>query len=597
MAADSESLGDDFLELRFDPKYKQIFEEQFVESDTDIIQRDYSIPLEFKGKIDDKTKSILSNLVGRVFSNAESQQLYLQNTNPQVIFFSKQAWAKTNDDQNELNLPASMISWQAGYPVIQVIIPNKIESYETVIKTVRLVFSKLFGTLYFNENILKRKPFKELSVKKASFGFDTLEKMYFCRQLDLFPQSALAAFKHFSSGFKLKKNKAVEFGKNEFFKSIEDECKTSEASTNNLLDECFDFHMDRANENRDQFLKECLDNIFQTTPKIGVILPHEDKTYRLLHEKNQWSAFDGIAEKLQYVTTCIQDLKDCQQYFAINQSLRISDFSESDYWLGILNGRINYLKRKRLVKLFLIENSILTPEQKREQLEFPLWIWRQKLFENYPGKYKSEKIIQLISNQYKNSIYQKLFEAAFRAVNCFQAYHKRTDSKLDEIPDFKRFQELINGIEIRVPIIKDLLHTCRICSHLSLEKEVESADKEKTMSEYEQGWSYFISFALIHQFYLLHTGKQREKADKFLEIIKVYIEKRIENQIRFQIAFLFLQIYLEEKCALKLPLKIIREGSETLDFYVLNHQKITRQNADLKEILTSYASSIIKSGY
>ena len=138
MTDDNAFPGDDFLELRFDPKYKQIFKEQFSEPDENLIERDYSIPIEFSGKIDDKSKTVLSNLVQRVFANAESQDLKLRNTNPRVTFYSSEAWIQAKGTQNELNLPASMISWQAGYPSIQVIIPDRIETSEVIIKTVRL---------------------------------------------------------------------------------------------------------------------------------------------------------------------------------------------------------------------------------------------------------------------------------------------------------------------------------------------------------------------------------------------------------------------------------------------------------------------------
>jgi hypothetical protein len=595
MVAENNSSGDDFLELRFDPKYKQIFQEQFSSPEAPPIERDYNIPIEFSGSFDDKSKTILSNLVHRVFSNAQSQNLKLENTDPRVVFFSIETWKKKNRNQNELNLPASMISWQAGYPAIQVIIPNRIESYEVMIKTVRLLFSKLFGTLYFNENIFSRKPFKSFPFKKEGVFFDNLEKMHFCRMLDDFPKPAKVALGNLSENFRLKKGQTLEFGKKEFFRRIEEDKGAPDPSLEALLEETFAFHINKVEENRNEFLQNALDKVFSSIPKIGLILPHEEKAYKLLQHRKQWSIFDGITEKLQIVVTSIQDLKDCFQYLEAHKEMRISDFSESDYWLKILNSRINYLKRKKLVKLFLIENSLLTSDQKREQLEFPLWIWRHRIFENFPGKIKPEKVIQLISNQYKGSIYQKLFESAFRAVNCFQAFHRRMDLKLESIPDFKRLRALMNGIELRLPIINDLLHTCRICSQLSFDQKEEIEDKEKTIGDFEQGWSYFISFALIHQFYLQKSRDKNEKAGRFLDIIRQYLEKRIEKQIRFQISYLFLLIYQISDHQLAIPVKIIKEGSETMDFYILNQKEIARQNTGLKEILESYAQSILKS--
>ena len=48
-------------------------------------------------------------------------------------------------------------------PLISIIIPDQISSSEEVIKTVRLLCSKLFGSLFFEEHVPRRPPYMLMS--------------------------------------------------------------------------------------------------------------------------------------------------------------------------------------------------------------------------------------------------------------------------------------------------------------------------------------------------------------------------------------------------------------------------------------------------
>ena len=592
MSIDDLDIDDDFLNVRFDPKYKQIFKEKIESLQEEAVREDYRIPVRFTGDYQQKTQLLLHQMVNRVMALAGNYGMRIRRWEPRIEFFTRASWLETSD--KEPNIPASVIVWQGKQPIVRVVTPSKIGSSEILIKTVRLLFSKIFGTLFFSETALTRKPYNAEARFPSAEDFDLLEKLHLCRLMDEFSKDVRQQFEGFAIHKQLDRQKRIESGKKEFFRHLES--KQSEAGTieRQLLNQIFGTHLQSAQQQPAAFYDKATARLFSHLPQVGLLLPHEQKYVQSLKERGRWELFDGVAEKAQFALNCLEDLTEGFGYLETARPAEDFDFTVADYWMSVFNSRIVYLKRKGLVKPFLVESSKLSPHQQKEKLSFPLWIWQHRIHQYYPGHLPAEKVIQLITNQYKDSIYQKILEAAFRAVNCFKMLQNSSKDVIVNSSDFKRLKALIAGIGVRLPIINDILISCRIFQQMTGRKDDAHVLTDKMTKQVEKGWAYFISFALIHQFYLHQSPGGKDKAEKFHDIIRRHIEARLDRYPSMQIAYFLLLIYRKQSSRLDELVSIVDNGSRPFDFFIIHHDRILGRGGEIAEILKQYVDSVGK---
>ncbi|MCP4754588.1 MAG: hypothetical protein GY866_27205 [Proteobacteria bacterium] len=592
------SMGDDLLEMRFSPENKKAFQNQIDVFESLLTERSYAIPIDFFGRFDIKTRKAIQNLVNEIFKNAEKFDLKLQNTDPEVHFFTLTSWEARNGKiaRKQINLPAAKISWNDGTPFVQLIIPEKITTGEEVIKTVRLLFSKLFGKLYFDEHVPKKTPYRLLVDENEAVSFDFLEKAHFCRLLERFPNSMLVEFDKIAKLLHIKGPKSRELGKKEFFRNlIRNEEKPNEEYAG-LLETLFQQHIDTLRQDSDVFFDELTAQIFNLIPQSNLLLPHDQNNFRFLRDRRQWTLFHALDERLQFTVNSIRELQDCREFLESVTPKKPIDYQTANLWQKTLNERTIQLAKKGLVKPFLIEGAKLTEKQKKELDQFPLWIWRQRLFENYPKGIKPEKMIAKITNQFKYSIYHKLFEVSFRLIKCLKKLMEDDKTVFAQSDDFPKIKALFAWLEIRQETLTDLLVSCKVGNQLGGIANKKKLGKDEILKNFEQGWSYFVSFAMVHQYYLETKkvkGPKDKRSEQFFRLIDRYIQNRIGKQPSFQISGLLLHIY--KLCEFDLPkiIKLIQEDAQPLDFFILNQPDIFRHpsNPPLKTI-EHYSESV-----
>jgi hypothetical protein len=149
------SMGEELFDVRFSLDARKVFEEQVDAIEAISLSRSYDIPVEFFGRFDEKSQKAIKILVNEVIQNANKYDLKLHQADPAIEFYTLASWEEKigKPYQKTINLPASKINWEEGIPYIQLIIPEKISTSEAVIKTVRLLFSKIYGKLFFDEHV------------------------------------------------------------------------------------------------------------------------------------------------------------------------------------------------------------------------------------------------------------------------------------------------------------------------------------------------------------------------------------------------------------------------------------------------------------
>ncbi len=586
------SEKDDFLDSRFDPAFKVQFQNSFGNEGESAVQRDFNIPIIFEGQFDPKVKTALENMINAILNIAYDYELKISDSNPQVTFFTPNSWDthQSKKENTALNLPASAIEWKLGDPYIQIIVPKKIDTLEILIKTVRLLFSNLFGKVYLDELIKNGHLFK--STNSSSIETELEEKTRLCRFADSYSMNAQKQFLKLGSHIKNTSEKQIELGKKNFFKEVFEQLPDIKRPEFEIIDSTFLHLLASAHGSQEKFFDEMSDKhtVFQS--QIGLVLPHEIERYNRIRERRRWEYFDSFLEKLRFVTNSINDL--IESFEIINSDKELEDFSSINYWLDSFDKRLLYLKRKGLVKLFLIEDARLSDNQKKDQQSFPLWIWQKKLFRNYPKNRSPEQLIKTITSQYKNSIYQKIFEATFRSINCLKVIHKSSPSALRATADFKRLNALMTVFSMQKPIIEDLFTASRLIPQMATYRNIDNTgESKKSKGIFYNGWSYFISFALIHQYYVKKEGENGIKGKKFEKIIETFVRGKMEDKQVYQVAYLFYMTYKNSGYKLLKSLKILSDKSKALEFFVYNIDKIMQRNQPVNEIIESHATKLL----
>lgn len=596
------SMSEDFVDARFDPDYKNVFLKENIDAfETPKKRKSYSVPVLFSGLFDKRSKKAIENLVNGILQNAEFYNLALLHTTPIVRFYDLSSWRLSYDPEGgqKIQLPAAKVYQEEGGDLeIQLIIPENITSSETVIKTVRLLCAKLFGKLFFDEHIPNKAPFNSIKTVATPKAFDLSEKIHFCRLLDNFPKDIEREFIRIARGLGIRGKKPEEAGKKEFFRELLDRKEKASQDHLNHIKYLFDLNMADAKENPDHFFLRVVDKIFDLLPQSSIILPHEQKNFAHLRNEQQLSLFNALVDRLQFVTNGFQEIFDCWSYLEKAGPDNPLDYNITDMWIKTLGELKNQLLKRGGIKLFLIDGAELSENQKSQKNQFPLWIWQHRLMEGFPKNAKPEKVIKKITDQYKHSIYHKLFELSYRLINDIRQMEKDERLKLSAVKDHVKLKSLKTWIDLRSDGLSDLLNSCKVGAVLSEQVNVNRENLEKTMKIYEKGWSYFISFALLHQYFLnRETGgsSSENRAEHFFQLIETYIKERIRKHPSFRLSCLLLKVYIKTNFDLNSLVDVLTSESKILDFFVLNQRNIIQK--DLKNIEASieqYGDNIIK---
>ena len=607
------SMGEEFFDMRFSRDSRQLFEEQIDAIEAISSSRTYDIPVTFFGRFDEKSQMAIKILVNEVIQNANKYELKLHQTDPAIEFYTLASWEDKlgKSYEKKINLPASKIKWENGTPFIQLIIPEKISSSEAVIKTVRLLFSKIYGKLFFDEHVPGKSAFRLLPDEKEAVEVDTKEKVHFCYLLGKYPPALLKEFELLAAKFGMKGQKARDHGEKEFFKIVKpknsSELSSDEESSKGLslsaeyavlIEETFQQNLKDLRSDPTGFFDHLSDKIFTLIPQSTLLLPYDLQKFKFLKENRQWTLFHALDERLQLTLNIINELEDCRSFLDEKESNKPLDYQISDLWLKSLNQRLLQLKKKGLVKLFLTADAKLTEKQQKEKEEFPFWIWRHGLLKNFPAGSQPEKMIKRITEQYQNSIYQKLFETTFRMIQTIKRLEKDETSTFAQCPDFSTIKSLFVWLNIRIPGLEDLLYSCKVGSQVSVLAKKKGITKKKALHNFEQGWSYFVSFALVHKYYRdvqQKKGSADKRADQFLSVIEKFTKNRLEAQPFFQIANLLIQIYKQREFDLSKVIPLIVKDAPIVDFFVINQKEIFKTDAQMPEqIIEHYCISVLK---
>jgi len=469
---------------------------------------------------------------------------------------------------------------------------------EEVIKTVRLLFSKLFGKLFFDEHVLGKTAFQSVREQSGAPEFGLMEKARFVHFMEAFPPNLQKAFDLTGQGLNIKGPKKREIGKKEFFRKLFQENGSVEEATRTLIDSVFQGVLERLKTDPAGFFDDLAKHFLSVNPQSTVLLPYDMHKFRTLARNRQWTMFHAFEERLQLIVNSMEELAECRSQLETPSAMESSQTASLEAWKETFSERIKTLKRRGFVKPFLLDNAVLTENQQRQRTQFPLWIWKNCKPDPDYRKLSMAAFIAKATDRYQNSVYQKLFEAALRMHICLEAIRSGATASAATCPEFQRIKTILAWLDLRKPAYLDMLYTCKAASRLGAYANRPSVDKQEALRNFEQGWSYFVSFAMVHQYFMDLKKRSRQITDRsgpFFSLIERYVRARLDNEPSFQISALLIEFYKKRGYQLNRVAELIRKESQILDFFILNQPSIFRNpSTSPAEKIDQYAERLLE---
>ncbi len=558
---------DQNFEERFAPEAKQKFAPVIASYDAKVKLRKFPVDLAFFG-VNQTIQEQIQEILLSILEETCKTIVETKHIQAKLCFYSQEKWeSKINKQLTKINLPAAKINFLTSIPTIDVIILNT-NSLGLILKVVRLALSKLFGALWFY-----RVGFPDLHVLNATIKLEKeqvppSEKIAFMYVSQYFSEDLIQRVTKQTKQKKTDKNIITSFLLGESKKFYADPLLVSPS----WLQQEWHNILLNIQDNKELFFEERLQKSFAFALQFSLILPHEKHKIEPLLLKGS-ALFSVVKEKANLLFYIMEEIE--QAYHLLIEE------DGHEYEAGFLENYITILKQRRHMLLDQGYALLFFGQfaNKKEEEDFTFWLLRNQVV---TLDTVDEKKIVRYTEQYKNSIYQKLFDL----LDGLLLFHRKPSKQTQEL-----IKQNMYWLRYKKPLLRLFADGSAIAFSV-MEEVAQAAKGETTAFNAKQaltdGWAYFISFVLLYA-YLKARDKQGEagQAEKWRKAIENYLEQHIKEPI-YTIGYFFMRIYFANQENLLVCVKAVQEGLVSLDF-LLEHHSLLKQKNDFLTLVQEYA--------
>ncbi len=568
---------DDFLADRFGEFNRSLLEEQIQEHDQHknnfhFDEHHIVRQLYFAGKIPQKVSSILEKLFVAILEFSAKQGLFLRDQNHQVRFLDIASYEQETNRPipASISLPASLLQFNPISRVytVTIILPNQIQTNEEVINITRTLFAKFMGDIYLNEYILSL-PFYQ----SANRNYDDVISVSIPDQLEairsndfsssMFQDCCKAYAKQYQMNYKKHRASIQREITKEWMQQWEKQTLAPETTA--TIDQIFQDFLEEFRLHPENALLRHINQIEQLNAQLHFILPHEMKAYNLFEGKSQVQYIQAATNKIEEILAKIGFIEEI--------IVRLAERVDPEELVGILEQvyiQMKQLKREGKVKIFLIPNVEVGPQLKQQEQKFPLYLI--KLLPKTLPVQEWSKETKSLQKKYKNSIYQKIFEALIYLKHWLVARLERKEELFLESEEHKKLQQLSYNFKFREPTLHELKTTLGITHDYSDVLKLSHKQTSFPLQSFKKAWSYVSSSILIHLYYEhmneLGSSPRKFNSKQYMQAIEQYVFHQIDRNVDFaRLIALLLFIYKEKKGeGLKYLLYLLQNPQASLQY-------------------------------
>ena len=571
------------LEERLDPKRRIIGEAQLKEHEQNKKQLPASkiFRIEFSESLPEKSKSFLNERLPEIIDFPKKFGFNIKSAGHLLRFVDKatyEAELGTHLPKN-VSLPASRIKYISNTRsfIVMIIIPEKLDTSETIINITRNLFSKLYGNIFLDEKILSQEFYRQkLSVEKQITA-SVPEILDLASELNLPSESLDKHCERIAKSYRLSIEKQGTEIRKKLTYEWRDKWKGQGLTTEeqHTIDSMFAEFIKSLPTNHEQFINSMIENVKKLNTHLHYILPHERVDYENFEKTHIKHYMRSVFNKLEEISSLADFIEELYS--------ELDNFPKETNLRGISTQillRMQQLRREKKVIKFYVPEMPMDNELERVRKKFPLVLIKM-IPKGTPLKDWS-KTVKRMEKHYSESIYSKLY----LALHCLSILtNEKKDSKEDSIKKveaIKLLKNLLATIKYRTTEIKTKKSALGVLLGIS-EQSVPNSKTDEIehrqafpFDEFKTAWKYFIASVLTLIYYKESTNSsglpQGFNAENYTNSILEYVNKQCSRGINhFHIVKLLWLIYDEKlnSDSLKFLLFCLQNPQEILCF-ILN---------------------------
>ena len=578
------------LEDRFDKKNQTINESHIRDYDLQKQNKQAStfFRIEFSSSIPEETKSFLRDNTSAILDFPIKFDLNILHKNHVIHFIDKETYESEmcSPLPKNIKLPASRLeninSGQGSK--ITIIIPKIIDKTEIVVNITRNIFSKIFGRIFFNEQILpleffqNSKPGRDIISATIPEILDLIDEFFTTSKIlqkNCKTYAKLHKIKFAQNNNSIKKQLI-----NEWRKKWKE--KTLSSKEKHILESIFNEFIHEFKEKPENFFKSIGKRIKQLNSELYFILPHEMRTY-INFERNRFIHYiSAVKNKLEEINSLSGFIEEIDSL--LENPPKVKDLK----MLGIiLRSRMNEMRKEKKVQTFYIHEKINNPDWKNLKEQFPLLLIKM-LPQGTPIREWSKEVKKLEKN-YAKSIYTKLYSSLYcfsKGILVQKEFNKINFSASKEGQDLKKLMPYLKLKKESMRVLQSNLGLFIDTSEKFPLEICKGGSKQLIpLDDFGKAWSYFISSILTllyyEEFNEFKNIPQGFRSDNFQKSILNFVEKQCSNGINhFHIVKLLWLVYkMKNIDPLKFIIYCIKNPQNILR-YILNQLMIPEIDKD-----------------
>jgi len=547
--------NDKSFEERFDPKLRTIGDSQLQNHDQEKEQTPTSkfFRLEFSASIPLETKTFLSEKLPNMLDFPGRLGLKI-NYASHLLRFIDQTTYETEIGSplpKNVTLPASRIDSfiDSRSFKVTIILPKKLETTEVIVNLTRNVFSKLFGNIFFNEQILPLEFYQQSVKENKQITAAIPEILDLVKEFNFHSDSLEGHCESVARSYRLSMEKEGDQIRKQLIDEWREKWKAQSLSTEEqyTLSSIFTEFKELFRTNPEQFNQKVSELVKQLNSHLHFILPHEMRVYENFEQEHFSHYFRSVLHKLEEISALAGFIEELYE-----QLKQPPEAVELDGVGTQIRSRMRQLRKEKKVILFYVPEMPQNSELDHIRQKFPLHLIKM-LPSGTPLKEWSKEIKKM-EKYYAESIYSKLYSALHSLSAWTQSPEESRAAGFLESSDGLRLKRLMSVVKFRLPAVKSIQSSLGVLLDANeetvLQAEPDTVPQRQLipLDDFRKAWSYFCSSVLTLLYYQEFTESaglpQGFRADNYLKSILEFVDRQCSRGINhFHIVRLLWLIY------------------------------------------------------
>jgi len=449
--------NDKSFEERFDPELRTIGDSQLQNHDQEKGQTPTSkfFRLEFSKSIPLETKTFLSEKLPDMLDFPGRLGLKI-NYASHLLRFIDQTTYETEIGSplpKNVTLPASRIDSfiDSRSFKVTIILPKKLETAEVIVNITRNVFSKLFGNIFFNEQILPLEFYQQSVKGQKQITAAIPEILDLVKEFNFHSDSLEGHCESVAKSYRLSMEKEGDQIRKQLIDEWREKWKAQSLSTEeqHTLSSIFTEFKELFRTNPEQFNQKVSERVKQLNSHLHFILPHEMRVYENFEQERFSHYIRSVLHKLEEISALAGFIEELYE-----QLKQPPESVELDGVGTQIRSRMRQLRKEKKVILFYVPEMPQNSELDHIRQKFPLRLIKM-LPSGTPLKEWSKEIKKM-EKYYAESIYSKLYSALHSLSAWTQSPEESRAAGFLESADGQRLKRLMSVMKFRLPAIKSV---------------------------------------------------------------------------------------------------------------------------------------------